>query len=743
LSSDNKKTSFFEELKRRNVYRVGVAYAVLTWLILQVIDTVTPILSLPDFALKLVLTILVIGFPAALLFAWAFELTPEGIKREKDVDRSHSITSQTGQRLDRITIGVVLVAIGILIVDRFLLPDQPAAQSFAETGEAVEETADAAEATDDVPSIAVLPFMNMSADESSTYFSDGLADTMLHMLAQIPEIRVAARTSSFQFRDQAMDISKIGEQLNVATVLEGSVQRAGDKVRITAQLIDVDNGFHLWSGNFDRDLNDVFAIQDEIANEVVAALKVSLLGEVAGTMDRDQTQNIDAYTEYLLGLSAVNQASTENFKRAVVHLQKALEYDPNYARAWSTLGHTYVQMQDYGVLRPAEAASLARDAASRALEIAPESSEALAVLGMAEALDSNFDQALELLAKAAETGPNDAVAAQYYSIALMNFRRPQEALEMAQRAAQLDPLSEGTAFQLASMHMALDDFESAEKIANRLLTINPNSANASGLHADIARAQGHIADAIQHMDGALEADPNDPEIPWQIAMYYLNIDMPEEAQRWFDRAVEIDPEHPVSQAAPLYMGYYLQDDIDETARIARALLEGEAPTRRGARFIALNVLYEYSLQNDRLDGFLEVLDNLYPYLFDAPPYDFERSFMATFFVGLAEFHNGNEERGSAFLRAWNAEVEASEAAYNFTSYTRISIASLIDNEEADLTPSELASVERYPSDWSYLYLDRSIVYDPLREDPEFKSLIDEYRANAITQQQLLQASNED
>ena len=741
MSSDNKKISFFEELKRRNVYRVGVAYAVLTWLILQVIDTVTPILSLPDFAPKLVLTILVIGFPAALLFAWAFELTPEGIKREKDVDRSHSITSQTGQRLDRITIGVVLVAIGILVVDRFLLPEEPAAQALAETAEAAAETADAAE--EDVPSIAVLPFMNMSADESSTYFSDGLADTMLHMLAQIPEIRVAARTSSFQFRDQSMDITKIGDQLNVATVLEGSVQRAGDKIRVTAQLIDVDNGFHLWSGNFDRDLNDVFAIQDEIANEVVAALKVSLLGDAAATMDRDETKNIDAYTEYLLGLNALNQASTENFRRAVVHLQKALEYDPNYARAWSTLGRAYIEMENYGVLSPPEAATLARDAASRGLEIAPESSEALAVLGMAEAFDRNFDQALELLARAAEVGPNDAVAAEYYSIALMNTNRPEEALEMIQRAAQLDPLSEGTAYQLASMHVALKDFESAEKIANRLVAINPNSANASGLHADIARAQGNIADAISYMGDALEADPSDPEVPWQIAMYYLYIDMPDEAQRWFDRATEIDPEHPVSQAAPLYMGYYLQDDVDETARLARTMLEGEAPTRRGARLIALHVLLEHSLKNDRLDSFLEVLDNLYPYLFDDPPYDFERSYLATFFVGLVEFQNGNEERGAEFIRAWSTETAIAEETYDFTSLLRISLAGLTGDGETDLTPSSLASVQRYSSDWSYLYLERSSIFDPLREDPEFKSLLDEYRTNAITQQQLLQASNED
>ena len=363
MSSDNKKTSLFEELKRRNVYRVGVAYAVLTWLILQAIDTVSPILSLPEFAPKLALTILAIGFPAVLLFAWAFELTPEGIKREKDVDRSQSITSNTGQRLDRIIIGVLVIAVGMLLVDKFFLAGVPQAQT--EQVVATSEVPAAVAEEDETPSIAVLPFVNMSDDKSSAYFSDGLADTMLHMLAQISEIRVAARTSSFQFRDQAMDISKIGEQLNVATVLEGSVQRAGDKIRITAQLIDVDNGFHLWSGNFDRDLDDVFAIQDEIANEVVAALKVSLLGEVADTLDSDQTENLDAYTEYLLGLNALNESSMENFSRAIAHLQKAVEYDPNYARAWSTLGRTYLEMEDYGILGRTEAITAARDAASQ------------------------------------------------------------------------------------------------------------------------------------------------------------------------------------------------------------------------------------------------------------------------------------------------------------------------------------------------------------------------------------------
>ena len=227
MSSDKQKLSFFEELKRRNVYRVGVAYAVLTWLVLQIVETVSSILSLPESAPKTVLIVLVIGFPVALLFAWAYEITPEGIKREKDVDRSASITNHTGVRLDRITIAVVVLAVVILLVDRFILTEVPAPIQVVAEDNVQEEVVE----KDEGPSIAVLPFVNMSDDKSSAYFSDGLADTMLHMLAQIGEIRVAARTSSFRFRDQDLAISEIGEQLNVATVLEGSVQRAGDKIR--------------------------------------------------------------------------------------------------------------------------------------------------------------------------------------------------------------------------------------------------------------------------------------------------------------------------------------------------------------------------------------------------------------------------------------------------------------------------------------------------------------------------------
>ena len=238
-----------------------------------------PILRAPEWFSQLILILLVIGLPFALIFAWAFEMTPEGLKREKDVDRTESITHETGQTLNRIIIGVLAVAVGLLLIDKFFLGDanvEPVAGSPAT--EAFEVTATTS------PSIAVLPFANMSADESSVYFSDGLADTLLHMLAQIREIRVAARTSSFAFRERRVDVRDIGRQLGVGHVLDGSVRRAGSRVRVSAQLVDATTGFEVWSDRFDRRLDDAFAIQDDVASAIVYLLSPTLAAHVAGAI---------------------------------------------------------------------------------------------------------------------------------------------------------------------------------------------------------------------------------------------------------------------------------------------------------------------------------------------------------------------------------------------------------------------------------------------------------------------------
>jgi len=268
--------NFIGELKRRNVFKVGAAYVVVAWIMAQITDVFLENFGAPEWVIKTVLLLLIIGFPLVLLFAWAFEMTPEGIKKEKDVDRSQSITTHTGRKLDFTIIALMSLALVYFAIDKFMLTPALNHDKVETTAEVPEP---AAVETISKKSIAVLPFVNMSDDTSNEYFSDGISEEILNSLAKVKDLKVAGRTSSFAFKGKNQDLRQIGQTLGVEHILEGSVRKAGTKVRITAQLIQVDDGFHLWSESYDRELTDVFAIQDEIATAILEQLKAHLIGE--------------------------------------------------------------------------------------------------------------------------------------------------------------------------------------------------------------------------------------------------------------------------------------------------------------------------------------------------------------------------------------------------------------------------------------------------------------------------------
>jgi TolB-like protein len=306
--------SFFEELKRRNVIRVGIAYVVTAWLIAQVADLALDNFEAPGWVIKTILLVLALGLPVAVFFAWAFELTPEGIKKESDVDRRESITPKTGRKLDRVIIGVLVLSVAYFAVDKFLLRSSdraPVAQQAETTAPAALQTETTAPDKATAPaekSIAVLPFVNMSADPDNEYFADGLSEELLNQLAQIPELMVVGRTSSFSFKGKNADLRNIGTTLGVAHVLEGSVRRQADKVRIMTQLIRVSDGFHLWSETYDRTLENVFAIQDDIAASVARALRLVLDDEARNAMQAVGVRNVDAFVAYQKGYDLYQKA---------------------------------------------------------------------------------------------------------------------------------------------------------------------------------------------------------------------------------------------------------------------------------------------------------------------------------------------------------------------------------------------------------------------------------------------------
>jgi len=321
--------SLFTELKRRNVLRVAIAYAVVAWLLLQVSDTLVPALRLPEWFHSGVALLLILGFPVALLFAWAFEMTPDGLKKERDIDQSQSIAKVAGRKLDFVIIGLLVVALGYFGYDKFVLDPQrdavvleSAGQQNADTTAEFVQIDQPAESAQ--PSIAVLAFVNMSDDSGNEYFSEGLSEELLNLLVKIPELKVAARTSSFSYKDKDVSVAQIGVELNVTHILEGSVRKAGNHVRITAQLIKADDGFHLWSETFDRALDDIFVIQDEIAKAIVAELKVNLFG----TMPVVRKTDPEVYSLYLQGNYFGSLRGAENLEKAVVALKQALAIDP-------------------------------------------------------------------------------------------------------------------------------------------------------------------------------------------------------------------------------------------------------------------------------------------------------------------------------------------------------------------------------------------------------------------------------
>jgi len=417
--------SLFTELKRRNVFRVVLAYVVVAWLLLQIGDTLAPALRLPEWVTSLLAFFLILGFPLAIFFAWAYELTPEGIKQQKNVDRSASVTPRTGRQLDFVIIGLLAVAVAYFVFDKF------AADKLRPVAEIV--------TTSTRQSIAVLPFLNMSPDPDQEYFSDGLSEEILNLLAKIPELRVTSRSSAFSFKGKDLKIADVGRELNVAHVLEGSVRKSGNQIRITAQLIDVKSDAHLWSETWDRDLENIFEIQDDIAQAVVAALQVRLLGK----LPRVKVTSPDAYALYLQAMELIAVNSAASLDQAEGLLREVLEIDPDYAPAWIGLGSVYETNAEFTFRPMAESFERAREFAQRAIDIDPNISAAYALLGV---ISLNYDR-------------DRAAAKQYFTKSLSFGHNDSDALDNSARLAGLN-----------------GDYEQAARFMHEAIVLDPFSA---------------------------------------------------------------------------------------------------------------------------------------------------------------------------------------------------------------------------------------------------------------------------
>jgi len=436
--------TLLHELKRRRVFRVAGIYGVVAWVIGQVADVVFPALQLPEWTITFVVALLILGFPVAMFFAWVFDIGPQGIERTEPL-AERAAGMPTFERAGYIAL--LLVAMAVL---GYLL--------FPET-EGIDEDKTR-------NSIAVLPFSNLSNDPANDYFSDGMSEELLNLLAKVPSLRVAARTSSFALRDSNLDVREVASQLGVDTVLEGSVRRDGNRVRITAQLIDADSGYHLWSETYDRELEDIFAVQDAISTEIVQALKVTLGAEEAAPViarEAPPTADVEAYQLYLQARYQWKRRGTEAVKKSIELLKRALELDPDFARAHAGLAAAYVVYPGYLREDPAPWNELAAASAMQALARDPNLGEAHAVLAELDSSSGNWTDAEAAFFFATTLDPNDPTAHQWYSLLLRRAGRLTQGLEAAQRALELDPTSPVVNNNLAHAYMTLGYDEQALK----------------------------------------------------------------------------------------------------------------------------------------------------------------------------------------------------------------------------------------------------------------------------------------
>ncbi len=562
--------SFLGELRRRNVIKVATVYLIASWFLIQVAETVFPVLQLPEWTVTFIVVLLGILFPIAVIFAWAFELTPEGLKRSTEVDPGESITPKTGQKINYAIIGVLVAAVAFLLFTRGgFLGDLG---SSGERSDATDQSA--------TQSIAVLPFVNMSDDKDNEYFSDGLSEELLNVLAQVDGLRVAARTSSFHFKGTNEDLRAVAAKLGVDHVLEGSVRKSGNRIRVTAQLIKANDGFHVWSDTYDYEVDDIFRIQDEISLAVVDALKVSLLGADRQRLTKRATTNLEAHNLYLRGRQFLHLRTQESVQQARRLFQEAVRMDPGYALAYSGLADSIQLLSNnHNLITPEDAETEARPLLERAVALDPESAEVWASKGLMESHSGHPEAAESALEKAIRLNPSYATG--YLWLASVRssppFNDDEGALGLYRKVLEIDPLSRVAQNNVGAILTELGRYDEAEAEFRRAITLDPDYPTPYQSLANLNNNIYHRLDeAHRWYLKANELAPMDVTLAINLPFLYRTLGMDEEFDRWTRRIENDAPEHPIATVIPVWKTALTQNADALNAQIDAAEKAGHA-----------------------------------------------------------------------------------------------------------------------------------------------------------------------
>jgi TolB-like protein/Tfp pilus assembly protein PilF len=519
-------SNLFTELKRRNVFRVTAAYLVISWLLLQVGDVLFDALRLDDSLTSFLVAILALGFIPVVVFSWVYEITPEGIKRDTDVPADHSIGHHTAKKLDIITIVSVIALIAIFWFKPNRLDQQSAVTQIESQQEAKSEE------TSGLQSIAVLPFEDMSSTGDQEYFGDGIAEELLNSLAKTKGLRVAARTSSFKFKGAGVDIPAIGNALNVKTVLEGSIRKAGDQIRVTAQLINVDDGYHIWSEAYDRKLDNIFQVQDEITLAIVDALKLHL------DIDTSESNLINpaAYELYLRGKQSARTIDKASQLQAVDYYQQSLSIEPEFAKAHAGVAAAWIWLEDYGGFSAEIAYPKIEQASRTALNIDSKSPEAIMSLGLFYARVKDDTETAQLLFEyALELNPSMVEGYNHYADILDSLGKEQQAINQRLKAIDLDPLSTYFRARLAVAYFNSNKKDLGIAQLNKVFEMNPEDTYALEELANMQFYESNYIDSYQNYVKVHNSRAGDPFAAHFLTRLAFLVGLPEKSNYWLEK----------------------------------------------------------------------------------------------------------------------------------------------------------------------------------------------------------------
>jgi TolB-like protein len=724
--------SFFEELKRRNVVKMAALYAVASWLILQVADVLFDALELPSTWARLILAILILGFPLTVIFAWVYEMTPEGLKREKDVDRSQSVTDETGRKINILIIVLLVLAIAVVALDRWV--PQPATVA---NQPAIDQTVDgvtvsAPNAVDNQApdrSVAVLPFANRSAREEDSFFVDGIHDDILTQLARIGSLTVISRTSVEKFRGTTQSMKEIGNILGVKNILEGGVQRAGDRVRINVQLIKVSTDAHLWAETYDRELTaaNIFSIQSEISTAIAEALKTTLSPEETQQLNTASTENMAALEAYFLGRQSMAKRTRASLADAEQQFKAAIELDPDYALAYVGLANIYVLQTGYSDRLYRDAISLTEPLIEKALSL----NEGLGEAYIAKAWMANNDDRTTkeaLYKKGIVLAPGYADGHLRYGNFLSSQSRAEEALVQLGEAARLDPLSGVVKVSLGNKLEDLGRFDEARAQYESVIRIDPDFPLAySNLGGLDWRVNGRLDNAIVRLRQAANLDPGSPGYFADLARLWANLGGTAEAERSLDLARSNWSDEDADFWA---MGVSMRSgEFAEAHEAAEAVL-----AQNPANGVALLILGLNDLHADRVDLAIARYRAAHPALLDDdnPDIDILNFWQANDIVYLLQ-KTGDYATANMLLDRNVAFIQTiPRLGINGYWIEDARIHMLQGRTERALAATREAVDSGWRSSWRYS-LKHDPVLEPLHGEPEYQAIIAEVEADMAAQ----------